>query len=145
MVIAGREPGVVFIFPRKSDDDNHAQENGAGDVVGAGARVVAPSCITGAESRRGPGGGADHEADDGLRGWPAAVRGATASSIEVVLVNGQKIEFDSGARLTVKRPNKLRAERVGDVISQSLYYDGRSHALQPERRLLRNGAGSGHD
>ena len=48
----------------------------------------------------------------------------TASTVEVVLVNGQKIQLDSGTHLTVQRPNKLRAERVGDVISQALYYDG---------------------
>ncbi len=48
----------------------------------------------------------------------------TESTMEVVLVNGQKIQFDSGTRLTVQRPNKLRADRIGDVISQSLYYDG---------------------
>jgi hypothetical protein len=48
----------------------------------------------------------------------------TVSTMEVVLVNGQKIQFDSGTRLTVQRPNKLRAERIGDVISQSFYYDG---------------------
>ncbi len=48
----------------------------------------------------------------------------TASTMEVVLVNGQKIQLDSGTHLTVQRPNKLRAERIGDVISQSFYYDG---------------------
>ena len=53
----------------------------------------------------------------------------TASTMEVVLVNGQKIQFDSGTQLTVQRPNKLRAERTGDVISQSLHYDGRQLTL----------------
>ena len=53
----------------------------------------------------------------------------TASTMEVVLVNGQKLQFDSGTRLTMQRPNKLRAERIGDVISQSLYYDGANLTL----------------
>lgn len=53
----------------------------------------------------------------------------TDSSMDVVLVNGQKIQFDSGTRLTVQRPNKLRAERIGDVISQSFYYDGEALTL----------------
>jgi hypothetical protein len=46
-----------------------------------------------------------------------------------VLVNGQKLQFHSAARFTLQRPNKLRAERVGDVVSQSFYYDGRTLTL----------------
>lgn len=49
----------------------------------------------------------------------------TANTVEVVLYSGQKIQFTSAARATVQRPNKLRAERIGDVLSQSFYYDGR--------------------
>ena len=50
----------------------------------------------------------------------------TANTLEIVLDTGQKIQFTSGSRNTVQRPNKLRSERVGDVISQSFYYDGRT-------------------
>lgn len=53
----------------------------------------------------------------------------TAQSIEVVLVSGQKIQFTSASRMVVQRPNKLFAERVGDVISQSFYYDGKALTL----------------
>jgi hypothetical protein len=53
----------------------------------------------------------------------------TAQSIEVVLVSGQKIQFTSAARLVVQRPNKLFAERVGDVIRQSFFYDGKALTL----------------
>ena len=53
----------------------------------------------------------------------------TANTVEVVLQSGQKIQFTSAARTTVQRPNKLRAERVGDVISQSFHYDGRTLTL----------------
>ncbi len=50
----------------------------------------------------------------------------TSNTLEVVLDTGQKIQFNSASRNTVQRPNKLRSERVGDVISQSFYYDGRT-------------------
>ena len=50
----------------------------------------------------------------------------TSNTLEVVLGTGQKIQFTSASRNTVQRPNKLRSERVGDVISQSFYYDGRT-------------------
>lgn len=46
------------------------------------------------------------------------------SSIEVVMSNGQKLELDHHVRLTVQRPSKLRAERVGEIISQTFTYDG---------------------
>jgi len=53
----------------------------------------------------------------------------TRSSIEVVLETGQKIQFDHAVSLTVQRPDKLRAERIGDLVDQVFYYDGRSLTL----------------
>ena len=53
----------------------------------------------------------------------------TRSSIEAVLDSGQKIQFDQAARLSVDRPDKLRAERVGDVLEQVLFYDGETLTL----------------
>ena len=53
----------------------------------------------------------------------------TSQSIEVVLVSGQKIQFTSAARMVLQRPNKLFAERVGDVVSQSFFFDGKSLTL----------------
>jgi hypothetical protein len=52
-----------------------------------------------------------------------------ANTVEVVLTSGQKLQFTSAARTIVQRPNKLRADRVGDIISQSFYYDGRTLTL----------------
>ncbi|MCU0811525.1 MAG: DUF2092 domain-containing protein [Thiobacillaceae bacterium] len=53
----------------------------------------------------------------------------TESSIEVVLGSGQKIQYDHTARVSVERPNKLRAERTGDLVDQVFYYDGESLTL----------------
>jgi hypothetical protein len=53
----------------------------------------------------------------------------TSNVVEVVLVSGQKLQFDSASKLTLQRPDKLRTERVGDVASQSLFYDGRTLTL----------------
>ena len=53
----------------------------------------------------------------------------TLSTIEVVLHSGQKIQFDHSVSLAVQRPNKLRAERIGDLIDQQFYYDGKSLTL----------------
>jgi hypothetical protein len=53
----------------------------------------------------------------------------TTSTVEVVLTSGQKLQFTSAARTSVQRPNELRSDRVGDVISQSFYYDGRTLTL----------------
>jgi hypothetical protein len=53
----------------------------------------------------------------------------TRSTLEVVLPSGQKIQFDHAARQSVQRPNKLRAERRGDLVDQVFYYDGKSLTL----------------
>jgi len=53
----------------------------------------------------------------------------TASTVEVVLVDGQKIQFTGGSRTSVQRPNRLRSDRVGDVVAQSFYYDGKTLTL----------------
>ena len=46
------------------------------------------------------------------------------NTLEVVLTSGQKLEFDSAARTTVRRPDRLRAERTDESQRQVLYYDG---------------------
>lgn len=51
------------------------------------------------------------------------------STIETVLESGQKLQFDSAAVLSVQRPNRLRAERRGDLVDQVLAYDGKSLTL----------------
>lgn len=51
------------------------------------------------------------------------------NSLEVVLVGGQKIQFDSMVGVTVKRPNKLHAVRLGELIDQEFFYDGKTLTL----------------
>lgn len=53
----------------------------------------------------------------------------TRNSLEVVLTSGQKIQFDHTARASIQRPNKLRADRTGDLVEQSFYYDGKALTL----------------
>lgn len=53
----------------------------------------------------------------------------TANTLEVVLTSGQKIQYTSAGHTTVQRPDKLRADRAGDIVSQSFYYDGRTLTL----------------
>jgi hypothetical protein len=57
----------------------------------------------------------------------------TRNTLEIVLKSGQKIEFNSTARESMQRPNKLRAERTGDLVSQVFVYDGRSLTLHNPR------------
>jgi len=51
------------------------------------------------------------------------------NSLEVVLFSGQKIQFNHEASQSVQRPNKLRAERTGDLVEQLFIYDGKSLTL----------------
>jgi hypothetical protein len=53
----------------------------------------------------------------------------TRNTLEVVLKSGQKIEFNHTARVSAQRPNKLRAERAGDLVNQVFTYDGKTLTL----------------
>lgn len=53
----------------------------------------------------------------------------TRNTLEVVLASGQKIQFGHTASVLMQRPNKLRAERTGDLVQQTFYYDGKSLTL----------------
>ena len=50
-------------------------------------------------------------------------------TLEVVLKSGQKLQFDHTGALSVQRPNRLRADRRGDLVDQVFYYDGKSITL----------------
>lgn len=57
----------------------------------------------------------------------------THGTIEVVLHSGQKIQFDHATTLLMQRPDKLRAERLSDLVDRSLYYDGQALAVLDPR------------
>ena len=60
----------------------------------------------------------------------------TRNTLEVVLKSGQKIEFNSTGRQSVQRPNRLRAERTGDIVNQVFVYDGKSLTVSnPEAKV----------
>ena len=53
----------------------------------------------------------------------------TENTLEDLLGSGQRVDFGVAANVIVSRPNKLRAERKGDLISQTFYYDGKTLTL----------------
>jgi hypothetical protein len=53
----------------------------------------------------------------------------TQVTLEDVLDSGQRIDLDVSASVIIKRPNKLRAERRGDPLNQTFYYDGKTLTL----------------
>jgi len=60
----------------------------------------------------------------------------TENTIEVVLASGQKLQFNSPANASVWRPNRLRADRKGDLVSQEFFYDGKTLTLfNPKENL----------
>ena len=61
----------------------------------------------------------------------------TRNTLEIVLKSGQKIEFNHTARTAAQRPNKLRAERTGDLVNQVFVYDGKSLTLyNPQEKVF---------
>jgi len=53
----------------------------------------------------------------------------TQNTIEDLLDSGQRVDLEISADVIISRPNKLRAERKGDVISQIFYYNGKTLTL----------------
>jgi hypothetical protein len=53
----------------------------------------------------------------------------TENALDVILRSGEKIQFDNPAECAIQRPNKLRADRKGDIANQEFYYDGKTLTL----------------
>ena len=53
----------------------------------------------------------------------------TQNTLEDLLDSGQRVDLDVSASVIISRPNRLRAERKGDVISQTFYYNGKTLTL----------------
>jgi hypothetical protein len=53
----------------------------------------------------------------------------THSIIEEMHVSGHRVDYDLSASVTVKRPNKLRAVRTGELMDQRFFYDGKTLTL----------------
>jgi hypothetical protein len=57
----------------------------------------------------------------------------STSSIDEVLANGQKVQFDSGATYRVRRPDAFRIETRSDRRVRDFYYDGKSFTMYSPR------------
>ena len=53
----------------------------------------------------------------------------TQNTLEDELESGHRVDFDVSANVIISRPNKLYAERRGDLIDQDFYYDGKTLML----------------
>lgn len=84
----------------------------------------------------------DPEADRILRGMGEYMSGlhsfrvAADSTFEVVLDNGQRLEFLAESHVEIRRPDRLRSERRGPLADLVLYYDGDSMTLHGRRMNL---------
>ena len=60
----------------------------------------------------------------------------THNNWEDLLDFGQRVDLLVSASVVVSRPNRLRAERKGDILSQALYYDGKTVTLyNPDEKV----------
>ncbi len=67
---------------------------------------------------------------DGLEQFSAQAE----SELEVILFSGEKIQYNKPVEFSVKRPNKMRADRKGDNFNQALYYNGSSLTLYQKEK-----------
>ncbi len=57
------------------------------------------------------------------------------ATIEAVVSSGQKLQFGQRVAVTVQRPNRIRAERLGEVVNQTFYYNGEALSVDlPDQR-----------
>lgn len=61
---------------------------------------------------------------------------AADHTLEVVTEAGEKLEFGATSRVSLKRPDKLRVDRKGEVADVSLYYNGEMMTLYGRRAKL---------
>ena len=54
---------------------------------------------------------------------------STQNIIEDMHASGHRVDYDLSANVTVKRPNKLRADRTGQLMNQRFFYDGKALTL----------------
>jgi hypothetical protein len=53
----------------------------------------------------------------------------TQNTLEDFLESGHRIDMDVCASVVVRRPDKLQAKRMGEILDQVFYYDGKSLTL----------------
>jgi hypothetical protein len=53
----------------------------------------------------------------------------TQNTIEDLLDSGHKVDYDVSSSVIISRPNKIRAERKGDLTDQVFYYNGKTITL----------------
>jgi hypothetical protein len=121
--------------PAERSDSNHrglSMNPLSRNRVIAGAALAAACCSWPVFAQPA---GVDAKADAVLRSMTKYMAGLkqfsvqAESTLEVVTTEGQKIQFIAPATVTVSRPDKLHAERRGDIVDQSFYYDGKSLTL----------------
>jgi hypothetical protein len=77
----------------------------------------------------------DPRASDVLRdmtkflGQQKALSVETEGVVEVVTEDGQTLDIPYSSKVLMKRPDKLRVERVGETKARTLYYDGKLFTL----------------
>jgi hypothetical protein len=84
----------------------------------------------------------DPKADQVLRAMAAYLGGLkqfsarTENTMEMVTQDGQKLQFIAPAAVTVARPDKLFAERRGDIVNQQFFYNGKTLTqFNPDTKL----------
>jgi hypothetical protein len=69
---------------------------------------------------------------DGLQQFSVTAQ----SIIEEMHVSGHRVDYDLSAKVTVKRPNKLSAQRTGELMNQGFFYDGKTLTLSnPDQKV----------
>jgi hypothetical protein len=60
----------------------------------------------------------------------------TQSIVEEMQSSGHRVDYDMSVNVTVKRPNKMRAVRTGELMNQRFFYDGKTMMVyNPDQKV----------
>lgn len=133
-LLGGALAGLLGVSSWAQRDDTEEQPRAAEEPVEAREPTAPP------QRRQAP--RIDAKADQLLRamsdylGNLNAFQVKTDHTTEVVLPDNQKVEFTGSSEVSVLRPSHLRSDRQGEIVDQSLFYDGETLTLYGRKRGL---------
>lgn len=120
---------MKFFYKRRKNEDIEFQT--ARTVYARGTRTF------GGPPHRGPGAGPSGGSGSGeaaawYDGLPRSLKQFNVrvrTMREDVLESGHRVDYEVSSNLTISRPNKLHSKRLGHLVDQDFYYDGKTLTL----------------
>jgi hypothetical protein len=114
----------------------------AAGIAGLEGRVAPASAADKAAEKAPKGRDVDEKADARLRDMSNYLASLHDFSFvadhttEVVLKTGEKLDFGAQSKVSIRRPDRLRSDRVGELATGSFFYDGKTATILGKKENL---------